>query len=604
MSASAESRVGTELLGYRIEALLGRGGMSLVYRAHDPRLKRDVALKVLAHEVAEDSAFRERFLSESELAAGLEHPNVVPIHDVGEVDGQLFIVMRLVEEGDLRSLLEQAEKLDARRTLALVRQVAEALDAAHERGLVHRDVKPSNVLVDGNRHAYLTDFGLSRRLSDQAIGFDAGLSLGTPAYVAPEQIRGNQVDGRADQYSLGCLLYECLTGEPPFPRSTEAAVLFAHLEEAPPAPRELGSVLPRALAKDPADRFGSCTELVDAVADALGIRVHRRSPWPLAVAAVGAALIAASSAVFLTRGGPASTGLGGRLLRIDPVSDRVTAATPVGDGASAVAVGSGRVWVGSYRSGTLADFDPRTGETTKPTAFGQPYDVTVHAGKAYVAAFSATQFGGSVSQYDAITGGRMGGVDVFLPCSLTSGVYGVWVADCPSVYELDIDGGNVTERARVAVPLAAHLSAGTYREALGAMAMGYGSVWAIGDADDQRLWRIDPHRHRIVSTIRLGFPPADIAVGEGAVWVTDQLDDRVFEVDPATNRMVRSIPVGRGAGGVAVGLGGVWVAGALDHTVTRVDASTGRVLDTIPVAASPESVAVGDGAVWAVGDAR
>ena len=207
----------------------------MVYRAHDSRLKRDVALKLLTPELAEDRAFRERFLTESELAAALEHPNVVPIHDVGEVDGQLFVVMRLVEEGDLKSLLAREGKLDPRQALAIVSQVAAALDAAHERGLVHRDVKPSNVLVDGRGHAYLSDFGLSRRLADQAVGFDAGLSLGTPAYVAPEQIEGKKAGGRADQYSLACVLYECLAGERPFPRSSEAAVLFAHLEEAPPS---------------------------------------------------------------------------------------------------------------------------------------------------------------------------------------------------------------------------------------------------------------------------------------------------------------------------------------------------------------------------------
>jgi serine/threonine protein kinase len=200
MSVSAESRVGTEFLGYRIEGVVGRGGMGVVYRAYDPRLKRAVALKVLSPELGEDAEFRQRFLSESELAAGLEHPNVIPIHDVGEIEGQFFVVMRLVEEGDLKALLGREGKLDPRRALGLLAQVAAALDAAHEQGLVHRDVKPSNVLVDRRDHAYLADFGLSRRLADQSPGFDAGLSLGTPAYVAPEQIEGKELDGSADEY--------------------------------------------------------------------------------------------------------------------------------------------------------------------------------------------------------------------------------------------------------------------------------------------------------------------------------------------------------------------------------------------------------------------
>ena len=278
---TVDSRIGSELHGYRLEALIGRGGMGVVYRAHDPRLKRDVALKLLAPELAEDRAFRDRFLRESELAAALEHPNVVPIHDVGETDGQLFIVMRLVEGRDLRALLREGGKLEPWRALELSSQVAAALDAAHEGGLLHRDVKPSNVLVDRRDHAYLADFGLTRRLSDPSVLLEHGLSFGTPAYVAPEQIRGGEVDGRADQYSLGCVLYECLTGEHLFPRSTEAAVLFAHLEEAAPATPGLESVLPRALAKSPADRYESCASLVDAARNALGIPHARDSPLPL-----------------------------------------------------------------------------------------------------------------------------------------------------------------------------------------------------------------------------------------------------------------------------------------------------------------------------------
>jgi DNA-binding beta-propeller fold protein YncE len=259
--------------------------------------------------------------------------------------------------------------------------------------------------------------------------------------------------------------------------------------------------------------------------------------------------------------------------------------------------------VAAYRAGTLWQFDPRSGAKTSLPAFGRPHDVTVHAGKAYVAALGIAHFGGNVGQFDAITGGHTGGVDKFT-CSLTSGTYGVWIAGCPDVYELSIDGSNVATGAKVPIPFPAHLTAANDREGLSGMAMGEGGVWVIGDASDPRLWRIDPRRHRIVSTIRLGFPPAKVAAGDGAVWVTDQLDDRLVEVDPNLNRIVRSIPVGRGAGGVAVGAGSVWVVGAIDHTVTRVDPSTGRVVGTVRVAASPQAVAVGDGAVWVVGDAR
>jgi serine/threonine protein kinase len=216
--------VGSELLGYRVEAVLGRGGMSVVYLAEDLRLRRRVALKLLAPALAGDEAFRQRFLEESELAASLDHPNVVPIYAAGEADGRLFIAMRYVEGSDLKALLREGP-LTAERTVRLLAQVADALDFAHEQGLVHRDVKPSNVLLDGREHVYLADFGLTKRLGEPRAA-EAGL-FGTIDYIAPEQIRGDEVDGRADVYSLGCLLYDCLVGEPPFRRSTDAAALFA-----------------------------------------------------------------------------------------------------------------------------------------------------------------------------------------------------------------------------------------------------------------------------------------------------------------------------------------------------------------------------------------
>jgi DNA-binding beta-propeller fold protein YncE/predicted Ser/Thr protein kinase len=597
------ANIGTELAGYRLETLIGRGGMGVVYRAHDLALERKVALKILSPELAKDERFRERFLTESRLAASIDHPNIIPVYDAGEVAGELYIAMRYVHGTDLKRLLAEGP-LPAEQAVAIVAQVAGALDAAHDRGLVHRDIKPSNVLLDERGHAYLADFGLSRRLGEPGAALGAAQSLGTIDYVAPEQIRGDQVDGRADLYSLGCLLYEGVTGNPPFARSTDSAVLFAHLEEEPPAAPGLEDVMGTALAKDPDARFQSGLELVEAARKELGIAGPRRSLWPVAAAAVGLALIgAALLGFFLTRGGGTPAALAGRLLRIDPASNHVTTSVPVGDGPAAVSVGSGRVWVASYRDGTLWQLDPRSGEVRSVPALGRPHDVTVHAGKAYVAALGPAQFGGNVTQFDAASGGRTGGIPMFT-CSLTSGGYGVWIAGCPDVYELSIDGGNVATGAKVTIPFPAHLSAANDREGLAAMAEGKGAVWVIGDASDPRLWRIDPRRHRIVSTIRLGFPAADVAVGDGGVWVTDELDDRLVQIDPTTNRIVKSIPVGRGAGGVAVGGGGVWVAGAIDRTVTRVDPSTGRVVSTIHVAASPQAVAAGDGAVWVVGDAR
>ena len=293
---------GDELAGFRIESLLGRGGMGVVYRAHDLALDRNVALKLLAPELAADVRFRERFLRESRLAASLDHPAIVPIYDAGEVGGQLYIAMRLVDGTDLKRLLADEGVLAPERALPLIEQVADALDAAHERGLVHRDVKPSNVLVDARGHCYLADFGLSRRLAEPSPGPGAARSVGTVDYVAPEQIRGGDVDGRADLYSLGCLLYECLSGRPPFGGS-ETAVVFAHLEREPPTLPRLEAVFAKALAKDPDERYQSGAELIAATRATLHGGAGRSRRGLLVALTILVAAGAALGAALLTRGG-------------------------------------------------------------------------------------------------------------------------------------------------------------------------------------------------------------------------------------------------------------------------------------------------------------
>ena len=605
MSTAFDPRIGNELAGYRLDEVLGRGGMGVVYRARDLALDRDVALKLLAPELAEDVAFRERFLRESRIAASLEHPNVVPIHDAGEIDGQLYIAMRLVGGTDLKALLRNGA-LEAARGVGICEQIAGALDVAHAHGLVHRDVKPSNVLIDERDHAYLADFGLSRRLGEAAAPLNAAASLGTADYVAPEQIRGEEVDGRADLYSLGCMLHECLTGEPPFRRASEVATLFAHLEETPSAPPGLDEVMRTALAKEPDERFQSGRELFEAARSALGLE-PKRVRWPLAVAAVGLALIgAALLAFFLTNvgGGSNPPVEGGRLLRIDPVSNGVSTAAWIGDGPTAVAAGGGRVWAASERDGSLWQYDPAGRALTRIPPVGRPFAVTVDGRNAWVVASGEGDVIGTVSLYDTATGSRLGGVTMPVACSLASGPLGVWVTGCPNLKELRVEAGKPKIGRTVVIPYARQLSAANYRESLSGIAEGHGSIWVSGDAADRRLWRIDPRRHAITAAIALGFPPGSVAAGGGSVWVTDQLGDRIVKIDPATNRVAASIPVGRGASGVAFGLGSVWVADSIAHAVTRVDPETNRVLATIPVAAGPRSVAVGEGSVWVVGDAR
>jgi hypothetical protein len=276
--------VGTQVAGYRIVEPVASGGMGVVYRAEEVGLGgRPVALKLLPPAMAGDPDFRARFLREMRVAAAIDHPNIVPIYRAGEEGGLLYLAMRYVRASDLRQVLEAEGPLDPERTLAILDQVARALDVAHAEGLVHRDVKPGNILLlppvlDGDpEHVYLVDFGLARSDRDDRSITRLGSFIGTPRYAAPEQAAGEAVDGRADGYALGCVLYECLTGRPPFPAGSSEAVLLAHLEAAPPRvtavrpdlPPAIDQVVQRALAKDKQDRFASCRELVAAARQAL-----------------------------------------------------------------------------------------------------------------------------------------------------------------------------------------------------------------------------------------------------------------------------------------------------------------------------------------------
>jgi len=263
---------------YRIESVLGRGGMGTVYLATQERLGRKVALKVISPELAEDREFHDRFLRESQVAASLDHPNVIPVHDAGEADGVLYIAMRYVSGPTLSAMLRERGSLPPEEALRIGEQIAGALDAAHAAGLVHRDVKPANVLLaEPGGHAYLCDFGLAKRTASVAVT-SAGVFLGTADYSAPEQIDGRPLDGRADVYSLGCMLFHCLAGRPPYVRDTELAVLHSHLHDPPPSlasvrpdlPPALDSVIARATAKDPDDRYATAGALAGAMRGALG----------------------------------------------------------------------------------------------------------------------------------------------------------------------------------------------------------------------------------------------------------------------------------------------------------------------------------------------
>src|SRR3954453_6939357 len=269
---------GAEIAGYRIGPQLGRGGMGVVYKAHHLRLDRSAAVKVLTPALAQNEEFRERFIRESQMAATLQHPNVVTVYDAGDDESLLYLAMQFVAGTDLRRLLDLEGRLEPTSTLNMLSQVAGALDAAHAHGLVHRDVKPANVLVDIDR-AYLGDFGLTKRFDATAGMTAVGQIVGTVDYLAPEQIDSGRVDGRTDLYALGCVVYECLTGRPPHAKDSDIAVLFAHVREEPipvsslvdEIPEAADDVMAKALAKDVDDRYTSCRDFIFDLAMELGV---------------------------------------------------------------------------------------------------------------------------------------------------------------------------------------------------------------------------------------------------------------------------------------------------------------------------------------------
>jgi predicted Ser/Thr protein kinase len=595
----AQERVGTDLAGYRIERVLGRGGMSVVFLAHDSRLKRNVALKLLSPELAEDEAFRDRFLRESRLAASLDHPNVVPVYEAAEVAGLLYIAMRYVQGTDLKALLRAEGVLAPERALMVVEQMAAALDTAHERGLVHRDVKPSNVLLTGpagKEHCYLADFGLSTSASDRSAA-DPAQIVGTIDYVAPEQILGADVDGRADVYSLACLLYECLVGDAPFRRSSDVAVIYAHLEEpvpkaserAPTLPGALDAVLERGTAKLPDERWQTCAALAEAARSALAggapqVRVRRRRRTWIVVALTGIGAVAAALLALLVGGGGPAFAQSDSLVRIDDPGGQLAAGVAVGPRPTAVTVCGGSVWV-TTRAGTVYQVDPKSLTPHMVRVIGTPSDVANVGELAAVVSGPPAQ----VTMIDAQFG-QISGV-VKLPAaraSSTAVAFGrdVWVAD-PSGRRLDLLAPPYTAvGASVPLPGPPRL-----------VAAGEGAVWAVGG---RTLWRVDPGARSVVATIPLAFAPTAIAAGRGGVWLADAAGDAVVRLDPANGRPVQSVEVGNAPVAVAVGADAVWVANRADGTVSRIDSRRNAVDKTIPIRAEPIDLVAGLGAVWVV----
>ncbi|MFL5798769.1 MAG: protein kinase domain-containing protein [Actinomycetota bacterium] len=615
-SSRRDLLIGTELAGHRIESLIGRGGMGSVYLAEQIGLGRKVALKVLAPELAASENFRLRFERESRLAASLDHPHVIPIFQSGEADGLLFIAMRYVDGTDLATLLATEGALPLGEAAVLVSQVASALDAAHARGLVHRDVKPGNVLIargepDEERYAYLSDFGLTRMTSSDSALTRTGQFMGTVAYAAPEQFEGRTADAMTDLYSLGCVAYECLTGERPFPREQEAAVMFAHLQQAPPAvterrpdaPAVLDEVLAKALAKAPEERFASGRALGAALRSAVGavtgpsLFAGATSPPAPAGAAATPSVAPPTMPPSAGDGAPVTTGTRARGPDVTPLSSQgpgtvrrrraVLGALVVGvvvaAAVAAVLLARGSGHPSARTSGgpsapssgaavpgappgvpikvdTVAKLDARSGRVLADYPVGtNPQDITFSGDSVWVINSDDV----TISKIDSATGhvSTRGGIPS--PCALSPGPGGgVWVDVCDQNEIVLVDPNSFEVDRTLHVPGPGHVVSA------------YGSVWAVsnrGSAAKSFLYRFTPSG-RLLTRIGLGLDSSIVVSADGALWGNDFGDGTIWRVDPGTDD-VQFIEGWTGPYDIAASDQGLWIGDGQTRppTVTQWD---------------------------------
>ena len=615
---------GTSVAGYRVEALIGRGGMGAVYRADEEGLGRKVALKVIAPELAQDERFRERFLRESRIAASLDHPHVIPIYQAGEQDGVLFLAMRYVEGSDLAKVVAEDGALEPKRAVDLLSQIAEALDAAHEKGLIHRDVKPSNVLIaraGGREHCYLGDFGLTKRTGSLSGVSVAGEIVGTLEYVAPEQITGGALDERSDVYSLGCVVYECLTGQSPFPRATDVALLWAHVHEEPTPPskarpelpKELDTVLTRALAKEPGRRYRSAGELLAATRSALRLvdtapAVNRSSRRNLAVAAAIALLAVAALVAFaLTRdSGGLSTVAPNSVGVIDASSNELIAEVGVGRNPKAVTTGAGAAWVVNEEEETVSRIDPADLEAGEFTVGlpGFPSDITFGDGSILVALGALGQLVRINPEQNQAASAFPALGDENTACGRPQasiafgGGIGWFVCEVGEIGRVNVQRA---ESLNISLESGLVISSDAVSPAFVDVAYGFGSVWIVNRNTNQ-VSELDPLTNQGQRQFTAGQSPEAIAVGTDSLWVANFGDDTVkriaFRGGPGQPPTIEDIDVGDGPVDVAVADGAVWVVNQLDASVTRIDEESGDVVATIDIGNLPQHIAAGEGFVW------
>ena len=583
--------IGSILAGYRLDALIARGGMGVVYRATQLALDRPVALKVIARQLAGDEGFRDRFLRESRLAARLDHPAVVPVYDAREEEGELIVAMRLIEGGDLKKRLKAGGPLPPAEAIALLGQVAAALDTAHAAGIVHRDVKPHNILLEGER-AYLTDFGLAKALGDSGVLSGASV-VGTAEYMSPEQWRGERVGPAADVYSLGCVLYESLTGVVPYARRDG--------EAEPVMPRGLDTVIERAVAKDPARRFPTAGDLIEAARAHEGAtpavtRVLSDAPSePTTLIGdersrgdVGAWLGAKAKRLSLSVGVVLAVILAGFVSQKLFGGDGPSVSDPIAVGRPPLrlAVGPETVWVTSAPDGTLSAVAPETREVRSRLRLGRGVSgVTIGAGSVWVSSPRT----GEVLRIDPVEG-----VTARIPVGGSPGAIvfaagRAWVADDEGAGVTAIDAGTERPVERGIAPHTAPLR----------LAAGAGGVW-VSSATTGTVRRIDPRTAAADAPIHVGRGPAGVTVGGGYVWVANSRSETVTRVDPSLQAILGApIRVGSRPGGIDAGTDSVWVANSGDGTVTRIDVESGEPSGSpVSVGPQPGAIAVGSEAVW------